>query len=166
MARYLVDHDGLRVGVVLTSEHRDVDLTTRRSDGSTLGDALLDEVVAGMLTAHERAESPEGHPWQQLAASTVRQKGHSLIGIHTGKSGITDPVVYIRGDRVIKAREAWWLFPHQRTPSGVDLHDICHGWQNGVPRNNMPPRRLIGWTRDAQREADRILREADFHARE
>jgi hypothetical protein len=152
--RFITDDQALRVGVVLDHEHRDVDLT-----GDRLGMRLLDALVLGMLDAHAAFRAPDGTPWPALARSTRRRKGHSLIGVHTGRTRITDPDLYRAMPRQILEREAWWYVPraHPRWPQ-------LHGWQNGIPASHVPARRLLGWTRGAQDQARRLIRQAAFQA--
>jgi hypothetical protein len=135
--RFVTDDDQLRCGLLLDTEDPRVDLTA-----GGLGDDLLDALVQGILEAHVRRRAPEGDPWPALAARTVRRKGHSLIGVHSGRTHLLDPLRYLSGDRQITPREAWW------SVSTVDrqIWKITHGWQNGNERNHCPARRLIGWS--------------------
>lgn len=155
--QFLVDDEDLEIGLVLEEEHPSVDLTRDR-----LGERILDLAVSGMLDSHARFQSPEGDAWPPLARSTARAKKSTLIGVRTGRSGITDPATYRAAPRDYRAREVWWAF------STLDLHlwKIAHGWQNGNPRNHCPARRLIGWTPAAQEAARELVRDADFAARE
>jgi hypothetical protein len=155
--QFVTDDQDLAVGVILDREHPAVDLT---ADG--LGVACLDAAVAGMLSAHEARSAPEGRRWAPLARSTVAQKGHRLIGIDTGRSGLLDPQLYLAGPRDLQPREAWWSFP----TGDRRLFWQAHGWQNGNLRTHCPARRLLGWSRAAQDECRRLIARAEFAARE
>lgn len=152
----LTDDAELKVGIVLDREHPDVDLTQDR-----LGEQCLDCAVAGILDAHTARCAPDGTPWAPLARSTVKRKKHAIIGIDTGKSHLLDPSTWTRMDRSIKPREAWLIFP-----PGDARRDIVHGWQNGHELNDVKARPLLGWTEDAEEDAEALVKEADFRARE
>jgi hypothetical protein len=148
--RFVTDDATLRAGVTLDAEHRDLDLR------NGLGDELLDELVAGMLEAHSRAEAPDGTRWPPLRESTIHRKGHAVIGIATGKTHITDPETWTRLPRRIERRAAWLYVSR-----GDRRYWQIHGWQNGVLRNNCPARPLLGWTRGAQSNATDLVRDAE-----
>jgi hypothetical protein len=95
-----------------------------------------------------------------LKPSTVKQKGHAVIGLASGRSHLTDPATYRDAPRDILPREATWKFPDG------DTRDIARGWQLGDGRRGRPARKLVGWTRAALDQADQLLRAADFAARE
>ena len=142
--------------MILDHEHRDVDLTVDR-----LGERILDALVLGMLDAHAAFRTPDDTPWPALARSTTRRKGHTLIGVHTGRTHITDPDLDRAMPRQVLKREAWWYVPrdHPRWPQ-------LHGGQNGIPESPVPARRLLGWTRGAQDLVKELIRRAEFEARE
>lgn len=155
--RCVTDDDGLKVGVVLDTEHDQVDMTTGQ-----LGDRLLDAAVQGMLDSHSRYRAPDGTPWAALKRSTVRRKKHAVIGVASGKSHLTDPDTYLSAPRLVEAREAWWIFP----PVPERRWKQAHGWQHGVDANRLPRRALLGWTAAAEELARRLVVQADFAARE
>jgi hypothetical protein len=152
--RFFRDDEELRVGLVLDDEPDDVDLTEDR-----LGARILDALVVGMCDAHAASCAPDGTPWPSLARSTIRRKGHAVIGIARGRTHITDPNLYRTMPRTIAARAAWWYVPrsHPRWPQ-------MHGWQNGNPGVIMPARRLLGWTQGAKDLARQLIRAAVFQA--
>jgi hypothetical protein len=150
--QFVTDDDELCLGVILDREHPDLDLS--RND---LGNRCLDLAVQGMVDAHRFASAPDGSPWAPLKRSTVRRKGHPVIGVETGRTGLLNPRLYQSAPRDLTAREAWWIFPLG------DTRDIAAGWQRGTGRS--PARRLIGWTREAQDQARRLIAQAEADLR-
>jgi hypothetical protein len=147
--RFLTDDAALEIRLELDTEPEDLDLTA-----AGLGEQLLNVALEGMLGAHEKAESPEGTPWPELAASTVRQKGHATIGYHTGRTHLLDPQRWQTAPRDITTRSASWTYPNDAT------RGQAQGWQQGNERNRMPARRIVGWTEHAQEECRRQVAEA------
>jgi hypothetical protein len=156
--QFYTDDDNLRAGVRLNDrDHKDLDLTR-----GGLGRQLLDCLIGGMLDAHACACAPDGTPWAPLRDSTVRRKGHSHIGIDSGRTHLLDPTTWTRDIlRSVTSREAYIEFPRQDRRWGQ-----VHGWQNGHPLTRVPARKLIGWTRAAQADAQQLLTEATFRAGE
>jgi hypothetical protein len=155
-----MDDDELVCGLELArGEAPGVDLTEGRP--RSLGDQVLDALLRGMVSAHSRLQDPEGRPWAPLAPATVRRKHHRIIGLDTGRSRLLAPSTWARLPRAVQERECWVEFPRSDRRWGM-----VHGWQNGVSHNDMPPRRLMGWTPEALDAVEALIREATFAAGE
>ncbi len=148
--RFLTRDDDLSLGLELDAEPAGVDLTEPQEDGRTLGDQILDAAVEGMIAAVARHRAPDGGAWPELAAATVRPKGHGALGDRSGRTHLLDPDRWTSGSRTVAPRWlGWWL----------DCDDCL-----GNDRNRCPARRLVGWTDDARQFARERLAAAAFRA--
>jgi hypothetical protein len=106
-------------------EARAIDLTA-----AALGDTIMEFAARSCREAASIGTNPEtGEPWEELAASTVRQKGFNLIGVRTGTmlgTGWDAPAE-------ISPTSARWTY------TGPDYARHFH-----------QQRQLIGWTPEAQ----------------
>ena len=150
--RFEVSEQDLALTLALDREPAALDLTR-----GNLGSRILDAAVQGMTEAHARRQAPDGRPWPALAASTVAQKGHALIGVRTG--ALLDPFLWEAGRHLIQPRRATWRHPYGEFPNSRDYGKLL-GFHRGDPTRNRPPRPLLGWTARARAEAEALIRAA------
>lgn len=141
--RFLTDNDELSITLDLDDEP--VDLTA-----NGLGDLILKYAAAEMHASATAEQTPDGTAWPDLAASTIRAKKNSLIGIQSGAmlAGL------LAGETEIEARTATWRYPEN------SARPRAHGFHNGRPENRQPARRLVGWTAEARLTAADLIRNA------
>ena len=128
---------GTMLGLDLTDEQ--VDLSRDQ-----LGERLMDAALTGVRECLARQSGPDGEGWPPLEPATIRAKGHSQIGVRTGR--MVDSLNSAGGvTRVDRDRATW------------EPRRSLRGQIEGF--NNLRP--LIGWTASARAEARRILAEAE-----
>ena len=142
------DHEQLLCWVRLDDEPEDLQL-----DGDEqLGEQILDLLQEALLESTAGRHAPDGTPWAELRPSTVRQKGHSLIGLRTGE--MLWPGRFEAAPRDVQARLATWqLLP-------VDGKTLS--FHAGNPRTGQVARPIVGWSEGVQADARNLIADAVF----
>ena len=143
--RFLVDDDNLALICELTDEPNAVNF---KDHG--LGSRILDIAGIEMNASAKREQSPDGLRWSPLAPVTVDRKNAVIIGIRTGEMVLD----LLSGIQEITRRRIEWRYPYDELQD--PRHGKVHGFHNGRGEAQ-PPRRLIGWTREAKRKAREMI---------